>query len=119
MSQKGRNGRTWKILEVLLLSDFLPKDVSKLMASRGWLTVADVLMSVIEAEEIDNKPITDLDLPEYIEYRLIGRGYNTIGSLDTLTERKVLVFLSGLGRGAITKINQAREKYGKPPITRN
>lgn len=119
MSQNGRNGRTLRILESFWLQDFLPDEVARQFAKKGWLNVADILSAQIADMEIDSKPTTDLNLPTYIERRLIGRGYTTIGSLDTLTVRQVLVFFSGLGKGAVTKINTARGNYGKPPLPRH
>jgi hypothetical protein len=119
MLSNGRNGRTWKMLSGLSLAGFLPTEVARLLAQKGWLTVADVLSSAIEAEELDNRPTTDLDLPTYIEARLISRGYTTIGSTDALTVRQVVVFFSGLGKGAVEKINGARKRFGKPPLSRH
>jgi hypothetical protein len=113
-----RNGK-FERLKGAFLTDFVPRDIAKLLAQRGWLTIADVLIAVIEAEEVDARSIEDMDLPTYINRRLKSRRFLTIGSTDELSEERVLVYLPGLGKGAVRAINQARLKFGKPPIPRS
>jgi hypothetical protein len=111
-----RQGRTWRILEQIYLISFLPENIAKSLAQKGILTITDVLEQLITAEEIDSRPISDLGLKSYIESRLISRGFETIGSTDCLTSRQMKVFMSGLGNMAVRDLNEARSRFGKPPI---
>lgn len=117
-SKGWKEGGRFKRLEGVYLSDFVPRDIAKLLAQKGWLTIADVLVAVIEAEEVDRRSIEEMELSTYINRRLKSRGYDTIGSTDGLSEENVLVYLPGLGRGAVREINQARMRFGKMPIPR-
>lgn len=118
------SGNDWKRasgyrrLEGMFLVDFLPRDVARLLAQRGWLSVADVLRAAIEAEEVDRKPIEEMKLSTYIVRRLKSRGYETVGSTDGLTEERVLVYIYSLGKRAVREINEARIRFGKMPIAR-
>lgn len=94
----------------------LPEGIAKGLALKGMLTVFDVVYQAAEKEEIGSTPITNLGLSSYVVNRLWSRSVRNLAATDQLSEREVKTFIPGLGAGAVREINEARARFGWPPI---